>query len=839
MAMARWLPRVARLPREEWQSRHRTVTAVVAAHVPLLWLYAVHTGRGPAHSTLEVSAVLVALAVAVWGGRRRTRSLAAALGLLICSAVVVHLSNGQIEAHFHYFVAVALIALYEEWLVYAVAVGFVVLQHGIMGSHDPFDVFGEHGGSPWVSTAVHTGFVLCLCAAQLAFWRVNERSHARELAVEQARQGSERRAQQVIDDSPVGIARVTLTGEYVEVNPAMSTLLGRDATEIVGRDYALFTHPEDLWVPAGERTEVAVERRTFQREKRYVRPDGTEVWALVTVSMLDDDAGRPAWFLVQAQDVTERRRLRDARLHLALEAAGTGSWEWDLVAGTVHRSATAARLLGLEADPSGPATARLHPDDRGHIAAARERAITEDGRFDVEYRVPQPDGSLVWVHSRAELVRDADGRPLRLLGVSLDVTDRHRAEEERAALRAAEQQAAERAIRLQQLTAALAEALTVEEVRAALAQTAAGMPGSPASALSVFDSSCGRWVGPTGSEPELAAPVRDALRDGTPVWCPATADQGAAMALPLVGHGVLHGGWELRWPGEHVRTPEKERFLTTAAALVGTTLERAGLFEAQREVAELLQRSLLPDRVPQPDGVVTAARYLPAGRAAQVGGDWYDVIPLPDGRIGVAIGDVSGHGVQAAALMGQLRGTLRAYALDGRAPGQVLAAVNRAAASIAGLSPEQLATAAYAVVDLAAGQVRHARAGHPPLVLVEPDGAAWDPRLLDGPAGPPLGVEEDAAYPEATADLGNGSWLLGYTDGFVERRDEPFDAGLDRLLDALRTSTRSAPDDVLDELLAVVPGPADDDIALIALRTERDPAPRLLHLPKPRRGLPD
>jgi PAS domain S-box-containing protein len=838
VAWARWLPHVTRLSREEWRSRHRTVTTVVAVHVPLLWLYALHTGRGLGAATLEVSAIVVALAVATGGGRRRTRSLASCLGLLVSSAVVVHLAHGLAEAHFHYFVAVALIALYEEWLVYAVAVLFVVLQHGIMGSLDPFDVFGHSDDSPWLWTAVHTGFVLALCAAQLAFWRASERSHVRELTAEKARQGTARRAQQVIDDAPVGIARVSLTGRYVEVNAAMCALLGRDAAEIVGHDYAEFTHQDDLWGAGGPvPPALAAERRTIQREKRYVRPDGTEVWALVTLSVLDDDAGSPGWYLAQAQDVTERRRRRDARLSLALEVAGTGSWEWDLVAGTVYRSATAARLLGLEADPSGPALAQLHPDDRTAVADAHDRAIN-DGRFDLEFRVPQPDGGLRWVLSRAELVRDAEGRPNRLVGVSLDVTDRHHAEEERAALRAAEQQAAERAIRLQRLTAALAEALTVEEVRAALVQTSADMPGRPASAFSVFDSERARWVPPSPTEAELTPAVRDALRHRTPVWTPAGPGRGASMALPLVSRGVLHGGWELRWPGEHVRTEDKERFLTTAADLAATTLERARLFEAQREVAELLQRSLLPDRLAQPPGVLTAARYLPAGRAAQVGGDWYDVIPLADGRIGVAIGDVSGHGVRAAALMGQLRGTLRAYALEGRPPGQVLAALNRATSASA-LPPEQLATVAYAVVDLTTGQVRHARAGHPPLVLVEPAGTGWDPHLLDGPAGLPLGVDEHATYPEATADLYAGSWLLGYTDGFVERRNEPFDAGLDRLLDALRGSSRSIPDEILDELLATVPGPADDDIALIALRSELDPAPRLLHLPKPRRVLPD
>jgi PAS domain S-box-containing protein len=841
MPWTRWLPHVTRLSREEWRSRHRTVTVGVALHVPLLWLYGLYSGRGLVHSTLEVSPILVALGIATWGGRRRTRSLASSLGLLMCSAVIVDLSEGLAEAHFHYFVAVALIALYEEWLVYAVAIAFVVLQHGIFGAFDQDDVFGRHDGGLWLWTAVHSGFILALCAAHLAFWRASERAHLRQLTAEQARQGTERRAQQVIDDSPLGIARVTLSGEYIEVNPAMCALLGRDADELVGHGYARFTHPDDLWASHGGMPRVAemsADRRAVQREKRYVRPDGTEVWALVTVSVVDDDTGRPAWYLAQAQDITERRRRRDARLNLALEAAGTGSWEWDLVNDTVHRSATAARLVGLAADPSGPAVAQLHPDDRAALAAAHDRALTE-GHFDLEFRVPQPDGSLRWVHSRAELVRDTDDRPARLVGVSLDVTARHHADEERAALRAAEQQAADRAIRLQRLTAALAEAVTVDEVRAALAEAAAQIPGSPASGFSVFDPDSGRWVTPASADGELAPAVREALRWRAPMWVPGGTGQGASMALPLVSHGVLQGGWELRWPEARERTQDKERFLATAANLAATTLERARLFEAQREVAELLQRSLLPDQLPQPDGVRTAARYLPAGRAAQVGGDWYDVIPLSDGRVGVAIGDVSGHGVRAAALMGQLRGTLRAYALEGRPPGQVLAALNRAAAASSGLSPDQLATAAYAVVDLVSGQVRHARAGHPPLVLVEPAGDGWEPRLLDGAAGLPLGVDEDTAYPEATADLGAGSWLLGYTDGFVERRDEPFDTGLDRLLDALRTSSRCAPDELLDGLLATVPGPADDDIALIALLSERDPAPRLLHLPQPRRGLPD
>jgi PAS domain S-box-containing protein len=815
----RRLPHGARLPLEEWRTRHRILATVIAVHLPALWVYALLTGHGVAHATASLLPVAALLGVAGWGRGRRVRSLAAATGLLSCSAAAVHLSDGLVEAHFHYFVAVALVALYEEWLVYVVAIGFVVLQHGIMGSLEPGHVFGHPDGNPWLWTGVHTVFIAALCATQLAFWRVSTRAQERH-------QGTLRRAGQVLHDSPLGIARTTLDGVYVEINPAFCTLLGRDAEQILGRPFGDFTHAEDTVSPDA----LVAGDGAAPREKRFIRPDGSEVWALVTLSVLADDAGRPAWVLSQAQDITERRQLRETRLHLALQAAGTGSWEWDLVAGTVHRSATAAHLLGLGSDPSGPAYAQMHPDDRAAVAAAQERAIAVDGRFDVEYRIPQPDGTVRWVHSRAELLRDAHGAPARIVGVSLDVTDRHRAEEDR-------QQAAERAIRLQRLTAALTEALTVEEVRAALDATAAEMPGSPRSLLYVHDPDR-----TAGTAPELAdsAALRDALRDRRPRWVPAAGAHGAVKALPLLCHGVLHGGWELRWTGEWPLTPEDQRFLRTAADLVATTVERAGLSDQQREVAELLQRTLLPERLPQPPGVITAARYLPAGQAAQVGGDWYDVIPLPDGRIGVTIGDVSGHGVRAAALMGQLRGTLRAYALEGHSPGRVLAAVNRAAGAFTGITPEQLATVAYAVVDPATGRVRYARAGHPPLVLVDESADGWSPRVLDGPAGLPLGVDDAARYPESSADLAIGTWLLGYTDGLVERRGESLDTGLARLLDAVTGTWRVDLDDILGELLAVVPGPArDDDIALIALRTELTPSPTPLRLPEPRRGTED
>lgn len=235
----------------------------------------------------------------------------------------------------------------------------------------------------------------------------------------------------------------------------------------------------------------------------------------------------------------------------------------------------------------------------------------------------------------------------------------------------------------------------------------------------------------------------------------------------------------------------------------------------EHQIAETLQLSLLPQRLPEIPGVDLAARYVPATADVQVGGDWYDVIPLPGGLVGLAIGDVAGHGLQAAATMGQLRMALRAYALQDPSPVGVMSGLHRL---VSQLPMPEMVTLMYLVFDPATRTLRFANAGHPPALVV---GAGTGTYLEHGLA-PPVGVTVDGLYTEASQELAAGTTLLLYTDGLVERRGVSIQDGLDRLsLFAAASSTSDLEgfcDDVLSSLLDQ--GQVADDVALVAMRAE-------------------
>jgi serine phosphatase RsbU (regulator of sigma subunit)/anti-sigma regulatory factor (Ser/Thr protein kinase) len=310
-------------------------------------------------------------------------------------------------------------------------------------------------------------------------------------------------------------------------------------------------------------------------------------------------------------------------------------------------------------------------------------------------------------------------------------------------------------------------------------------------------------------------PIFIADVDHAEVLNPILRDKGirSLLGAPLIvdgkAIGVLHVG--TLQPREF--TNDDAALLQVVASRAAPAIERARLYEAldrEHRSAIALQRSLLPESLPELVGVDVAARYLPA--RDEVGGDWYDVIDLPGGRVGLAIGDVAGHGVRAAALMGQLRVALRAYALDGYSPGEILKRLDRLLMTIRG---EGMATAAYALLDPLSGSLRLASAGHPPAVLVAANGQA---RLVEGTPAPPLGTLPFGAYVEAQATVGPGETLMLYTDGLIERRREPLTAGLERL--RVYASVVASADALCQRVLErlVPPGGADDDIAIVVVR---------------------
>ncbi|MGH8978894.1 MAG: ATP-binding SpoIIE family protein phosphatase, partial [Acidimicrobiia bacterium] len=236
------------------------------------------------------------------------------------------------------------------------------------------------------------------------------------------------------------------------------------------------------------------------------------------------------------------------------------------------------------------------------------------------------------------------------------------------------------------------------------------------------------------------------------------------------------------------------------------------LYQREHHVASTLQRSLMPQRLPETVGIAVASRYLPASSDVAVGGDWYDVIPMADGRIGLVIGDVAGNGVTAAATMGQIRVALRAYAFDDLSPAVALARLNHLMRE---LQPGVMATVVYAHFDPATRGLCYASAGHPPpLLVLGPHNA----RYLDEGRAPPVGVSSVVDFVEASVWVEPGATLLFYTDGLVERRTERID---DRL-ELLQRAAGEAPDDLeaacdhlIDSLLDH--GPADD-VAVLAVR---------------------
>ncbi|HZZ51152.1 MAG TPA: SpoIIE family protein phosphatase [Pseudonocardia sp.] len=241
--------------------------------------------------------------------------------------------------------------------------------------------------------------------------------------------------------------------------------------------------------------------------------------------------------------------------------------------------------------------------------------------------------------------------------------------------------------------------------------------------------------------------------------------------------------------------------------------------EAQRrrehEVVEVLQRALLPRQLPALARLAAAARYLPASAQARAGGDWYDMLPIDATTVALVIGDVVGNGPVAATVMGQLRSALASYLLEGHSPAAALERLDRFAHLIDGATGS---SCGCLTLNWHTGELRWALAGHPPVLLIEPDNT----RLLTGGNGTILGVTGRPAYPEASATVTPGSTLLLYTDGLIERRDEPIDAGLQRLLTAA-SLPEANPDSILERVLRQLIHGAEDDIAVIAVRLVPDP----------------
>ncbi|MFI1938021.1 SpoIIE family protein phosphatase [Streptomyces purpureus] len=537
----------------------------------------------------------------------------------------------------------------------------------------------------------------------------------------------------------------------------------------------------------------------------------------------------------------------------------TGSFDWDLDSATIDVDEAGLLVFGLDPETfdSRPASLvhRLEPDERARLdAVIREALSSGRSSYTAHFRIPREDGGEQWTHVQARILRDATGQAHRIVGVVRDTT----AEVTHSAfvLELEKRRQVQTSI-VERTTHALSRAVTVDDVTAALTGPGGlARLGADGLALGLVENGSVNVIALSGESLEVlddfgtrrlehGTPLAETVLGGRPLFISNFANLGrdypalapyvgrlkfrAAAYLPLVAQARSLGGMALFYRGRTAFTADERNLCLGLAAIVAQSLQRAILFDEERELATGLQSTMLPRRIPEIAGGEIAVRYHAAWSGRQVGGDWYDVVSLPRGRVGIVVGDVQGHDTHAAAIMGQLRIALRAYAGEGHAPSTVLA---RASRFLAELDTARFATCTYAQVDLSTGTVRAVRAGHLGPLIRHTDGRVGIPKLR---GGLPLGVASvfgDEEFPETRLDLVPGETLVLCTDGLVEQPGSDIDTGLQALSDAVSSGPPQAEAlaDHLSEQLWERWG-SGDDVALLVLRRSPDPgtprAPRI------------
>ena len=449
----------------------------------------------------------------------------------------------------------------------------------------------------------------------------------------------------------------------------------------------------------------------------------------------------------------------------------------------------------------------IHPEDRERVERDWQSCVRTGKVFDDRYRIRTKGGSYRHYDVRAVPI-ERDGKIVEWVGASTDVTSQREAEEMRGRLTEQLSAAALRTARLQQATSMLAEALTVEQVVEVITEVGRTAIGALRSAVVLLEADGMRLRvvnedGMRGAPDSAGGPLTpqspsvitraiatrhpvlvedpDDLRrqfadelEIDPDTVVATSDERSWVGLPLITAGPPLGALRFSFGRPRKLTEEERVFLEALAGQCALAVERAGLYEREHTTAETLQRSLLPDRLPSVPGLVLTARYLPVTRNMEIGGDWYDAFRLPDQRLAVAVGDVMGKGLAAAAGMGRVRNALRALALTDPRPAAVLGGLDRLFAATE--EEEQVTTVAYLVIDPETGEGVLGNAGHLPALVLE---AGLAPRFDEVEPGTPLGWASPRK--QHAFSLQPGSTAVFYSDGLVEDRNRGLDAGLDEL----------------------------------------------------------
>ena len=499
----------------------------------------------------------------------------------------------------------------------------------------------------------------------------------------------------------------------------------------------------------------------------------------------------------------------------------------------------AAELVGRTLDELGPrADAGIDDSQREQLVAGTIR------QYEFERRLTGPRGTTIPVLVSTSLVRATNGRRPDLILQLQDLRERRRAQRDREQLiraqsaRAQAEAAAERLRIMQSIAAAVLGAVGLEELlRELLDRILDALDVDRAAAVLTDEARpiAARAAG--GVDTIVEREAREAVVDGVVERVAreraavAIADVPAAgidarslggaitslLAVPLFDDGRVIGSLQVGTLTRRDFDAETIALMRLAADRAGLAIGRTRLYERERRIAQELQRSLLPKRLPDVAGVGLGARYVPGENGTAVGGDWYDAIALPSGRVAIAIGDVVGRGIEAAATMGQMRSALRAILMQADDTGKMADRLNRFTLAL-GSDEAIMTTVVLAILEPGTGTLRFTNAGHPPPLLVRPGG---DADYLDEPPSPPMGVLATPRYRQHTRRLEPGATLVMYTDGLVEDPTEVLDVGLERLRDAARgtgTDVEATCELLLDSLKS--DAARADDVTLLVVRLQ-------------------
>ncbi|WP_053693589.1 SpoIIE family protein phosphatase [Streptomyces sp. WM6372] len=670
---------------------------------------------------------------------------------------------------------------------------------------------------------------------------------------------------------PVAQLATGADGTIVRWNRAAQELLGYAPPQIVGHHIADLLHPgadrslgRALW-------ETAVTGRGVMGTVTAWHQDGhpleLEIWACPVPSRRHGASA----VLVFAADAHAARRIRGS----------SAVWDGLFARSPVGIAILDTQLRFLQVNPALEAMNGL--PESAHIGRRLAQVLPEVNAEDMEDAMRQvlatgepvldrrrsgrtpaePSRDRVWSCSYVR-VEDPGGRPIGVIASLLDITEQQRDHVEAEAGR-------RRLALLSEASVRIGASLELERTAQELAELAVPQLADAAT-VDVLDTLArGDEPGPglaggvglrrlgkaplTGSAVigilaplgrtlvfPAAAPYTQALAARRPFLIAHLDEQAVASAarhtskpaqlLPVGVHSFMMAPLIARDLVLGVATfyrtspvgpfgPDDVTLAGELAARAAISIDNARLYHREHETAVILQRSMLPQHITPPPGIEVAHRYLPASDVNEIGGDWYDVLRLPGGKAALLIGDVMGHGIAAAAVMGRLSASVRALARLDLAPEALM---HQLEATLDDLADPMIATFLYAVIDPETGRCRITRAGHPPPAAVSPDGTV---SLLDLPPGTPLGVG-GTAYSTTDLTLPPGSLLVMYTDGLVEARGSDIDERLAELTRLLAEPPRSL-DQLCDSLIThLVPASADDDIALLVARIGTDP-----HTPPP------